>query len=320
MEDNPLFWAGFFVLITVLLCLDLFVFNRGAHKVSTKKALKLTAFWISVAMVFCVFVYITMGSIRATEFLAGYILEETMSLDNVFVFIIVFSSFAVPEEYQHKALFYGVIGAIAMRTIFIFAGTALLHEFEWIMYIFGALLIYAAIKTMFQKEGAKDPSNNLLVRAAKRVMRVSDEYDGDKLFTVKNGVRMATPLFIAIIALESTDLIFAIDSIPAVLAITDNFFIVLTSNIFAILGLRSLYFALNGSVHNFPYLKYGIGIILLFVGIKMLLHTQLSEWFQWWDDLSLTISLVVIAACIISSILISVILNKRQGNADSGTA
>ena len=299
-------------MITFLLCLDLFVFNRGAHKVCTKKALKLTAFWISVAMVFCVFVYVEWGSKAAMEFLTAYIVEETMSLDNVFVFIIVFSAFAVPDEYQHKALFYGVIGAIAMRMVFIFAGIELIERFGWIMYVFGALLIYAAIKTMVQKEGVKDPSQNLMVRGAKRLFKVSDEYDGDKLFTVKDGVRMATPLFIAIIALESTDLIFAIDSIPAVLSITTDRFIVYTSNIFAILGLRSLYFALNGTVDKFRYLKYGIGVILVFVGTKMLI----SEWYH----VSIELSLLVIATCIIISILASAVANKREVNAGAGAA
>jgi len=304
MEVSIWFWAGFFALITFLLCLDLFVFNKGAHKVCTKKALKLTAFWISIAMVFCAFVYVEWGSGAAMEFLTAYIVEETMSLDNVFVFIIVFSAFAVPEEYQHKALFYGVIGAILMRMVFIFAGIELIERFHWIMYIFGALLIYAAMKTMVQKEGAKDPSNNLMVRGAKRLFKVSDEYDGDKLFTVKDGVRMATPLFIAIIALESTDLIFAIDSIPAVLSISTERFIVYTSNIFAILGLRSLYFALNGSVNKFRYLKYGIGMILVFVGTKMLI----SEWYH----VSIEMSLLVIAVCIIVSVLASAQANKRD--------
>ena len=310
MEVSIWFWAGFFILITFLLCLDLFVFNRGAHKVCTKKALKLTAFWISVAMVFCLFVYVEWGSGAAMEFLTAYIVEETMSLDNVFVFIIVFSSFAVPEEYQHKALFYGVVGAIVMRMVFIFAGIELIERFDWIMYIFGALLIYAAIKTMGQKEGSKDPSDNIMVRGAKRLFKVSDEYDGDKLFTVKNGVKMATPLFIAIIALESTDLIFAIDSIPAVLSISTDRFIVYTSNIFAILGLRSLYFALNGSVNKFRYLKYGIGAILVFVGTKMLI----SEWYH----VSIELSLLVIAVCIILSILASAAANKRDRLSGAG--
>ena len=312
MEVSIWFWVGFFILITFLLCLDLFVFNRGAHKVCTKKALKLTAFWISIAMVFCLFVYIEWGAGPAMEFLTAFIVEETMSLDNVFVFIIVFSSFGVPEEYQHKALFYGVIGAILMRMVFIFAGIELIERFDWIMYIFGALLIYAAIKTMVQKEESKDPSNNIMVRAAKRVMKVSDEYDGDKLFTVKDGVKMATPLFIAIIALESTDLIFAIDSIPAVLAISTERFIVYTSNIFAILGLRSLYFALNGTINQFRYLKYGIGAILVFVGMKMLI----SNWYH----VSIEISLLVIGVCIIFSILASVQANRKDSRAGAGAA
>ena len=299
-------------MITFLLCLDLFVFNRGAHKVCTKKALKLTAFWISIAMVFCIFVYIEWGSGPAMEFLTAYIIEQTMSLDNVFVFIIIFAAFAVPEEYQHKALFYGVIGAILMRMLFIFAGIELLERFHWIMYIFGALLIYAAIKTMTQKEESKDPSNNLLVRISKRVMKVTDEYDGDKFFTMKDGVKMATPLFIVVIALESTDLIFAIDSIPAVLAISTERFIVYTSNIFAILGLRSLYFALNGTINQFRYLKYGIGTILVFVGSKMLL----SEWYH----VSIEISLAVIGICIILSILASMYANKRDGGIEGAGA
>jgi len=300
------FWIGFLALVAFLLVLDLGMFNRGHKHISLGKALKLTAFWIGIAMLFGLFVYMEFGTQSAVEYYTAYVVEKAMSVDNIFVFIVVFTYFGVRDEYQHKALFYGIIGAIIFRAAFIFLGVELITRFDWIMYIFGALLIYAAIKTMVQKE--KDPSKtceNAIVRGFRKIMKVTDEYEEDRIFVKRNGVRMATPLFLAIIALESTDLLFAIDSIPAVLAISQETFIIYTSNIFAILGLRSLYFALRGVMESFSYLKYGLGVILAFVGTKMLLavsgllHIEVIQ--------SLAVILIVLAV----SILLSVRKNRR---------
>jgi tellurite resistance protein TerC len=261
-----LMWAVFGVVVTVMLVLDLFVFNRGVRHISTKRALMETALWIGVAVIFGIFVLFEMGSEKALEYYTGYIVEKAMSVDNLFVFILIFSLFAIPDEYQHKALFYGIIGAILFRAIFIVVGAELLDNFDIMMYIFGAILIYAAIKTMMKKEEGENKVAKFLCKH----LKTSPELDGAKLFTVYNGAKVITPLLLCIIVIELTDIIFAVDSIPAVLAITTDMFIVYTSNIFAILGLRSLYFAIRGSLSALAYLKYGLGIILVFVGFKLI--------------------------------------------------
>ncbi len=261
-------WGAFGIMIVVLLALDLGVFNRGAKHITTRRALQFTALWIAVAMAFAVFVGIEMGTGKAMEFLAAYAVEKAMSVDNLFVFIIIFSYFAIPDEYQHKALFYGVVGAVAFRALFIFIGAELLVRFDVVMYIFGIILIIVAVKTMIG--GADDGREPATVRLSRRI-KTSPELDGDRFFTVRDGVRMATPLLLCVIVIEVSDIIFAFDSIPACLAITTDTFIVYTSNIFAILGLRSLYFALKGTMDVLKYLKYGLGAILLFIGTKMLI-------------------------------------------------
>lgn len=262
-------WAIFLVLVVILLALDLGIFNRGNKHISTRKALLLSAFWISIGLAFTIFVYVQMGSESALEYLAAYVVEKAMSVDNLFVFILIFSCFAIPEDYQHKALFYGIIGALFFRAIFIFAGVELITRFHFVLYIFGAFLIYAAIKTMAKEPETCESSG--VVAFVSRWMRSSPNLDGDRFFTRVDGVRMATPLFLCVVAIELADIVFAIDSIPAVLAISTDIFIVYTSNIFAILGLRSLYFAIRGSLEALSYLKYGLGLILAFVGVKMIL-------------------------------------------------
>lgn len=327
MTESIWFWIGFLILVGLLLILDLGLFNKGSRHISISKALKLTGFWIGIALLFGVFVYFQLGQESAVEYYTAYVVEKAMSVDNIFVFIIIFSYFCVPDEYQHKALFYGIVGAIIFRAVFILLGVELINRFDWIMYIFGALLVYAAIKTMTQKErDAEKTCENAVVRGVRKLIPVTETYEGDKIFVRReyaetagegneNGKRknkhrkgalMATPLFLAIIALESSDLLFAIDSIPAVLAISTDTFIVYTSNIFAILGLRSLYFAIRGVMNSFHYLKYGLGVILLFVGVKMFI----SNFYH----ISVVVSLAVILGVLLISILISVWKNKRDAS------
>ncbi|MGE4576906.1 MAG: TerC family protein [Candidatus Methanomethylophilaceae archaeon] len=290
-------WAGLFLILIVLLALDMFVVNRGSKHITTKSALLQTAGWITVAMVFGVYIWMTRGATVGMEFYAGYVIEEALSVDNMFVFILIFAMFAIPDDYQHKALFYGVIGAILFRLLFIFAGSELLLRFHFVMYIFGVFLIYAAIKTMLSKEGSG--SSNKIATILSKHMNVSPELDGDKFFTHRDGVRMVTPLLLCIIVIEFTDIVFALDSIPAILGITTNKFVVYSSNIFAVLGLRSLYFAIRGSLTHLKYLKYGLGIILIFVGLKMLI----VDYYEFDIVQSLSVIISVLAVTIVASII-----------------
>lgn len=296
-DAEPIEWAGLFLILVVLLALDIFVINRGSKHITTKSALLQTAGWITIAMIFGIYIWMTRGATVGMEFYAGYVIEEALSVDNMFVFILIFAMFAIPDDYQHKALFYGVIGAILFRLLFIFAGSELLLRFHFVMYIFGFFLIYAAIKTMLSKEGSGS-SNKVAIFLSKH-MNVSPELDGNKFFTHRDGVRMITPLLLCIIVIEFTDIVFALDSIPAVLGITTNKFVVYSSNIFAVLGLRSLYFAIRGSLTHLKYLKYGLGIILIFVGLKMLI----AEYYEFDIVQSLSIIISVLAVTIVASII-----------------
>jgi tellurite resistance protein TerC len=302
MLDSTVMWSAFIILVAFLLVLDLGVLNRGSEQISTRKAIILSAFWISIGLSFSIFSYVEMGPDKTMEYLAAYVVEEAMSVDNLFVFILIFSYFNIPDNYQHKALFYGIIGALFFRAIFIFAGVGLLTRFHFILYIFGALLLYAAIKTMTKRPKA-NKANSVVVWVSKHV-RSSDHLDGDRFFTTVNGVRMATPLLLCVIAIEFTDIVFALDSIPAVLAISTDTFIVYTSNIFAILGLRSLYFVIRGSLDSLAYLKYGLGIILAFVGVKMIV----SDFVQI-DVLS---SLAFIGVVLLVTVVVSIAASRRQ--------
>jgi tellurite resistance protein TerC len=285
-----------------MFAIDLGVANKGSKHVSMKRATQMTIVWISLALAFGVFILTQMGTQAATEYYTAYVIEEMMSIDNLFVFIVIMAYFSVPDEYQHKALFYGVIGAFAFRAIFIFLGVELLNRFDWMMYIFGAILIYTAIKTLVKKD-KEGGENKLAVKLNKR-FNVSPDYDGDKLFTVRNGIKMITPLFLCIVVIELTDIMFAFDSIPAVLGITTETFIVYTSNMFAVLGLRSLYFVIKGAMEHMEYLKYGIGIILAFVGTKMLI----SNFYH----VDVLVSLAFILTVLLSTIVISLHMRKRQ--------
>ncbi len=320
-------WIVFYVLVFVMLIADLKMFGKkGQHEVSISEALRMTAVWIGVSLVFCVGIYLFYPVDphgKAMEFLAGYLIEKSLSMDNLFVFLMLFSFFGVERKYQHEVLFWGIFGALVLRSIFIFAGAAMVERFEWILGLFGLFLIYTGIK-MFSHDDEQqgDPSNNFIVRLFKRFFPVTDIMHGGKFFVVENGRRLATPLFITLLVIETTDVAFAVDSIPAVFSVSRDPFIVLTSNIFAILGLRALYFALAAIAKYFTYLKYGLGIILIFVGVKMLLAMN-----EYINDLGslvglelnmphievpTPVSLAIIFGVLLLSILFSVVFSKRQ--------
>ncbi len=276
MTETHWLWIGFNLFVLMMLALDLGVFHRRAHVVSMKESLTWTVVWIGLAMMFNVGIWHYAGSQKAAEFLAGYVLEKSLSVDNVFVFALLFSCFRVPLVYQHKVLFWGVLGALVMRAVMIVAGAALIARFNWVMYVFGGFLVLTGTKMILKQETEIQPERNLMVRWFKRLMPVTPDYRGDRFFVREHGVRMATPLFVVLLLVEMSDLIFAVDSIPAIFAVTKDPFIVYTSNVFAILGLRSLYFALAGVMDKFRFLKLGLGLVLAFVGVKMIL--SLSAW------------------------------------------
>ena len=269
-------WIVFYVLVFVMLIVDLKMFGKkGQHEVKVKEALQMTAVWIGVSLVFCVAIYLWYPHDpheKAMEFLAGYLIEKSLSMDNLFVFLMLFSFFGIERKYQHEVLFWGIFGALVLRSIFIFAGAAMVERFEWILGLFGIFLLYTGAK-MFKHDDNEQavPSQNIIVRWFKKFFPATDQLHGDRFFILSNGKRLATPLFVTLLVIETTDVAFAVDSIPAVFSVSRDPFIVLTSNIFAILGLRALYFALAAVAQYFKYLKYGLGIILIFVGVKMLL-------------------------------------------------
>ena len=269
MEINYWFWIIFNLFVLIMLALDLGVFHRKLHVVNVKEALVWTGIWIFLAMGFNVLIYFNFGETKALEFFTGYLIEKALSVDNIFVFILIFTYFQVPPQYQHKVLFWGIIGALIMRVIFIFAGVALLEKFHWTIYIFGGFLIYTGVKMLTQKDKEIEPDKNPVIKWFKRLVPTTNEMQGDRFFVRVNNKTFATPLFVVLIMIEISDLIFAVDSIPAILAVTQDHFIVYTSNVFAILGLRSLYFALANIIERFKYLAVGLALILVFVGIKM---------------------------------------------------
>lgn len=272
MESFPtLAWVVFNGFILAMLALDLGVFHRKSHEVSIREASIWSAVWVALALVFNYGLYLWRGSDAAIQFFTGYLIEKSLSVDNIFVFALIFSYFAVPKLYQHRVLFWGILGALVMRAIFILAGAALLERFHWILYVFGAFLILTGIKMALVKEGGFNPESNPLLKLVRRKISVTQEYVGDRFFVRRDGRLWATPLFLVLLLVESTDLIFAVDSIPAIFAVTKDPFIVYTSNVFAILGLRSLYFLLAGVMDKFHYLKVGLAAVLVFVGIKMAL-------------------------------------------------
>jgi tellurite resistance protein TerC len=268
----PWVWLALITAIVVMLVADLLLVHRTAHVISIKEAAIESTIWISIGLLFGVVLLVWQGGQAGGEYYAAFLIEKSLSVDNVFVWAVIFSFFAVPREYQFRVLFWGIFGALVMRAVFIFAGVSLIERFEWILYIFGAFLIYTAVKIARHDEAKQvDFNKNLAMRAVRRLVPTTDEYDGQKLFTMKNAKRVATPLFTVLILIEATDVVFAVDSVPAVLAVSREPFIVFASNAFAILGLRSLYFLLGGMQGKFRYLNLGLGVILAFVGIKMLL-------------------------------------------------
>jgi tellurite resistance protein TerC len=296
-------WIIFAVIFILALVLDLFVFQRKAHIIPVKEALKLAGFWIALALIFNALVYFTEGSQKGVEFTTAFFIEKSLSIDNLFVFLAIFTYFGIAREAQRKVLLWGILGAVFFRGIFIFAGIALIERFHFLMYILGAILIYTAFRLICQKDKEVNPEKNPVVKLGKKIFRIDTDYKGTSFFNRKNGLLYATPLLIALISIETMDIMFATDSVPAVFAITLDPFIVYTSNLFAILGLRALYFALAGLFYSFRYLVYGLAAVLGFVGIKMLV----ADFYK----IPIALSLSIIASLIITSILVSILLPKK---------
>jgi tellurite resistance protein TerC len=300
-------WSIFAIAIFGLLALDLFVFHREAKPVGMREASVWVTVWVCLGLAFGAFIFLTRGATSGGEYLAGYLIEYSLSMDNVFVFAVLFAYFAVPAQYQHRLLFWGVIGAIVFRAVFIVAGTALLEAFHVVIYVFGALLLVTAWRMVTAGTENVDPNANPFLRLMRRVIPVTEDYQGQRFFVRRGGRLWATPLFAALVVIESSDIMFAIDSVPAILSITTDTFIVFTSNAFAIMGLRSLYFLLAGLIDRFEYLKYGLAALLAFAGVKMLLSdvVHLDVW----------VSLGIIVAILASSIVISLMATRTVGRA-----
>ncbi|MDP2998648.1 MAG: TerC family protein [Bryobacterales bacterium] len=296
---TPTLWIGFTLFVLAMLALDLGVFHRRAHEVRVREALLWTLVWITVALLFNVGVYFWFGPERALEFFTGYLIEKALSVDNIFVFLVIFSYFAVPAAFQHRVLFWGILGALVMRAIFILLGAALLQKFHWVIYIFGAFLVFTGVKLFLQRGSEVHPERNPLFHLFRRFVPSIGEYRGSHFTAVKAGKRYATPLLLVLVCVEATDIVFAVDSIPAIFAITRDPFIVYTSNIFAILGLRALYFVLAGVMGRFHYLRVGLAAVLAFVGAKMML-TDLYK-------IPIVASLVVVAVLLAGSVVASLI-------------
>ena len=304
---EALIWIGFIAFIIGMLVVDMLVLQRKEHEIKIREALLWTLFWIALSLLFNGGIYYYMGFDYALEFLTGYLIEKALSVDNIFVFIIIFGYFRIPARYQHKVLFWGILGAIVMRAAFIFAGVAAIQRFHWVIYVLGAFLVYIGIKMAFEKEKEIHPEKNPVLRLFNKIYPVDREYQGGKFFVRKAGRFMATPLFVVLIVIETTDIVFAVDSIPAILSITQHPFIVFTSNIFAILGLRALYFAISGVMKLFVYLNYGLSLILVFVGVKMLIsdYVKIPVW----------VALGTVGGVLLVSILLSVFFPPKEKKA-----
>ena len=305
-------WVGLFVLICVLLLVDLLVFHRRAHTIGTKEAAVESAAWIGIGLAFGLVVWGLYGCQASGEYYAGYLIEKSLSIDNVFVWALIFTYFAVPGKYQHRVLFWGIFGALVMRLVFIFAGVALLDNFEWLLFVFGAFLVFTGGRLLRQHDAAVHPEHNPVLRAVRKVIPSTSEYDGQKIFTRRTGTRLATPLFAVLVLIETTDVIFAVDSVPAVLAVSREQFIVFSSNAFAILGLRALYFLLADIRERFTYLQQGLAVILVYVGVKMI--------GSYWYHIPTAISLSVIALVLAASIVLSLRKARRDELSAAGTS
>ena len=291
-------WVALLGFISLLLAVDILVIHRKAHDVGPREALIESAAWISLGVAFTGIIAWGFGGAAAGEYISGYLIEKSLSIDNVFVWALILSFYKIPLKYQHRVLFWGIFGALALRAVFIFAGVALIEKFTWLLYIFGAFLLYTAIKLVIEPENASNPSEGRFMKLVNRVVPSTPELDGQKLFTRKKGVRLATPLFAVLLLIEFTDVIFAVDSVPAVLAVSREQFIVFSSNAFAILGLRALYFLLADAHARFRYLKEGLSVILAFVGIKMII----LEWYHIPTAISLAVIIVVLFLAVVLSI------------------
>ncbi|HEX5706476.1 MAG TPA: TerC family protein [Pyrinomonadaceae bacterium] len=300
-------WAGFAVFILTMLALDLGILNRKAHAITYREAATWSAVWVSLALVFAALVFWQEGRLTGVEFLTGYVIELSLSVDNLFVFLLIFGYFKVPSKYQHRVLFWGVLGALIMRMTMIALGAALIERFHWIIYVFGAFLVYTGVRMMLQKETEAHPEENPIVRFATRLIPMTRSYDGEKFFTEVNGRRVGTLMLLVLITVEVTDLVFAVDSIPAIFGITQNTFIVYTSNVFAILGLRSLYFLLAGVIEKFHYLKIGLSIVLAFVGVKMLTEGFVIKSLGLDKETIIMASLAIVGIVLGSSVVASIV-------------
>jgi len=301
---TPIFWIAFCAGTVALLVLDMLVFHRHAHEPTIRESAWWTVFWCSLALIFNGWVWWEFGQQRGLEFFMGYLVEWSLSMDNVFVFVVIFAYFGVPLKYQYRVLFWGILGAIVMRLTFILAANQLIRHFDWIFYVFGAFLIYTGVKLARSHGGETHPDQNIVLRFARRRLRVAEGSHGDRFFVRQGGRGFVTPLFLVLLVIESTDVIFAIDSVPAIFGITKEPFIVFTSNVFAIMGLRALYFLLAGVMNLFRYLHYGLAAILIFIGVKMLLH-ELWHPPHW-------VSLLVIVLLLGASIVASLIAARRE--------
>jgi tellurite resistance protein TerC len=315
---SPTLWTIFSLFVAGMLALDLGVFSRRPHEVHFREALGWSVAWVVLSLLFNGWIYLEFGSQRALEFATGYVIEKALSVDNIFVFVVLFAAFAVPKIYEHRVLFWGVIGAIVMRAIFIAVGATLIERFAWIMYVFGAILILTGIRLLMQRESEPHPERNPLFRAAQKLIPAVPEYHGKSFFVRLNGRWFATPLLLVLVAIEATDVVFAVDSIPAIFAVTKDPFIVYTSNIFAILGLRAMYFLLAGVIAKFHLLKVGLAVVLMFVGTKMVIVDFFHVPIAW----SLGIIATILTGSIVASLLSSAPLestgDKPSGSSDSG--
>lgn len=305
--DHTALWAGFGVIIVVIMALDLGVFQKKSHAMSFKEALFKTVLFVAFALAFNLMIFLKDGHEEGMQFLSGYIIELSLSVDNLFVFMMIFSYFKVPVISQNRVLFWGILGALALRAVFIFVGAALLNQFHWIIYIFGAFLVFTSIKMALQKENTDDPEMNFVVRMIKKIVPVTKDFHGEHFFVKQSQKYFATPLFIVLILVETTDVVFAFDSIPAIFAVTKDPFIVFTSNVFAILGLRALYFCISGFMDKFIYLKPALCVILAFVGIKMLI----SDFHKIPTEISLMVIVLTLVAAVMASIFKSKSDNKK---------
>jgi len=312
---TPWHWAGFILFILVCIAVDMGAFNKNARAVTFREALVWSAVWFTLAMGFAGLMLAWRGHEEATEFVTGYLIELSLSLDNILVIALIFAAFSIPPQFQRRVLVWGILGALVMRGVMIGVGAVLVQHFSWVLYVFGVFLVVTGVKMLFAKQEAVEPEHNLVIRFARKLFPISPRLEGQKFFTRLDGRMALTPLALVLLLVETTDLIFAVDSVPAVFAVTQKAFIVFTSNVFAILGLRSLYFLLAGALGLFRYLKAGLSVVLVFVGAKMLLdpHDHAPQWFQF--KIPTTTSLLVVAAILVLSITLSITAARREKSA-----